>query len=294
MVDLFTLCNISKQAHHQNIARQRIWEALEYLIVGLILQIREIHPGMGLRTMYESHQPAGIGRDAFISIGLKYGFRTIIFKNRAKTTHSSPYSRYKNLLVDKVLDNINQLWTSDLTYFEIKGVFYYVVLIMDVYSRKIVGFSVADNMRAEHNSEALKMAFKTRNATQFKELIHHSDRGGQYISDEYVKLLSDAKISISMCNEVHENAHIERVNGTIKNQYLKYRNINNFEELKKEVKRTVKTYNESKPHSALNKMPPNSFEQYIKELNYSQRPKLPIWTCRETKNINPNQCIMQF
>ena len=76
---------------------------------------------------------------------------------------------------------------------------------MDVYSRKIVGFSVADNMRAEHNSEALKMAFKTRNATQFKELIHHSDRGGQYISDEYVKLLSDAKISISMCNEVHEN-----------------------------------------------------------------------------------------
>ena len=219
MVNLFAFCHISKQAHHQNLARQRAWETMEYLIVGLILQIREVHPGMGLRTMYESHQPEGIGRDAFIGIGLKYGFRTIIFKNKAKTTHSSPYSRYKNLLVDKVLNNINQLWTSDLTYFEINDVFYYIVLIMDVYSRKIVGFSVAQNMRAEHNCQALNMAFKTRNLTRFKELIHHSDRGGQYISDDYVRLLSEANISISMCNEVHENAHIERVNGTIKNQY---------------------------------------------------------------------------
>lgn len=294
MVDLFTFCFISKQAHHQNVARQRAWVEIERLIVGLILQVREVHPGMGLRTMYESQRPADIGRDAFISIGIKYGFRTIIFKNKAKTTHSSPFSRYQNLLVDKVLNNINQLWSSDLTYYEINGIFYYIVLIMDVYSRKIVGFSVAENMRAEHNCQALKMAFKTRNKTHFDELIHHSDRGGQYISDDYVKLLKDANIKISMCNEVHENAHIERVNGTIKNQYLYYRNITNFEDLQKELTKTVNTYNKTKPHAALNKRSPDSFEQYIKELNDSQRPKLSIWTSKETKNLNPNQCIIQF
>ncbi|MCP9764328.1 integrase core domain-containing protein, partial [Lacihabitans soyangensis] len=130
--------------------------------------------------------------------------------------------------------------------------------------------------------------------TIFTELSHHSDRGGQYVSNEYVEMLNAAKIKISMCNEVHENAHIERVNGTIKNQYLRYRNITSFEELKKQLSRTIEAYNNSKPHVALNKLSPNSFEQYIKEQYVENRPILPIWTCNETKNINPNQCILQF
>lgn len=176
---------------------------------------------MGLRTIYEFYKPESIGRDVFISIGLKYGFRTKIFKNKAKTTFLSPYSRYKNLLVDKKINNINQLWASDITYFNVLGTFFYIVFIMDVYSRKIIGFSVDDNMRATNNIVALKSAFNTRKINDFKhQLIHHSDRGGQYISDAYVELLTNANIHISMCNEVYENAHIERVNGTIKNQYL--------------------------------------------------------------------------
>ena len=172
--------------------------------------------------------------------------------------------------------------------------FFYIVFIMDVYSRKIVGFSVADNMRVENNVNALKMAFKVRNTHKFTELIHHSDRGGQYISDEYTQLLVDAKIAISMCNEVYENAHIERVNGTIKNQYLRHWNITNFEQLKKDLKRAVHTYNNNRLHSALDGITPCSFEQYFNELNLDKRPKLPIWTCDESKNINPNQCILQF
>ncbi len=115
MTDLFLLCKISRQAHHQSLIREQKWTLKEYLIVGLILQIREIHPAMGLRTMYEFYQPQDIGRDAFVSIGLTSGFRVKAFKNQIKTTFSSPYSRYKNLLVGKVLTNINQVWTSDLT-----------------------------------------------------------------------------------------------------------------------------------------------------------------------------------
>lgn len=294
MKDLFRLCNISRQAHHQALIREQKWADIEYLIVGLILQTRELHPGMGLRVIYDILKPNGLGRDAFISIGFAYGFRLITFKNPIRTTFSSPYSRYKNLLVDKKLDDINQLWTSDITYYNLGGIFYYIVLIMDVYSRKIIGYSVADNMKADNNCQALEMAFKTRKQNQFTNLIHHSDRGGQYVSDDYTHMLTKAGIKISMCNEVHENAHIERVNGTIKNQYLRHWNITKFEELENWLKRTIDAYNNGKPHSSLLKMTPDSFEQYIKELEVEKRPKLSIWTTNETKNINPNQCIIQF
>lgn len=291
---LYQICNITKQGHHQRLISEQKWSDLEYLVVGAILEIRELHPGMGLRVIYEILQPVGLGRDAFISIGITYGFRLITYKNPIKTTFSSPYSRYKNLLIDKKLDDINQLWTSDITYYKISETYYYIVMIMDVYSRKIVGYSIADNMKAENNCYALEMAFSIRKQRHFLDLIHHSDRGGQYISDKYIALLKGANIKISMCNQVYENAHIERVNGTIKNQYLRHWNITNFEDLKKRLKNTINAYNTSKPHSALNKLSPDSFEQYIKKLELVKRPKLPIWTCDETKNINPNQCIIQF
>ncbi len=294
MTDLYELCQISKQAHHQRVIREQHLANREYLIVGLILEIREIHPDMGLRTMYEFYRPDGIGRDAFISIGIYYGFRVITFRNSTRTTYSSPFSRYKNLLVDKILTDIDQLWTSDITYFDIDKTFYYIVFIMDVYSRKIVGYSVAENMRAENNCIALEMAFKVRKKKVFENLIHHSDRGGQYISDDYVKLLTDAKIQISMCDNVLENSHIERVNGIIKNKYLRHWKITNFQELKASVKRAVNTYNQFKPHSSIGNIPPDSFEQEIKELKESERLRLPIWTHKLTKNIDPNQCIIQF
>jgi putative transposase len=295
MKDLYNHCQITKQGHYQALKREQEWQIKERLYIGFIMQIREIHPAMGLRTMYEYYSPEGIGRDAFISIGIYYGFRTKVFRNLTRTTFSSPYSRYKNLLVDKKLNNINQLWTSDLTYFKVGETFYYIVFIMDVYSRVIVGYSVADNMRAENNVIALKMAFKYRNCTKFNyQLTHHSDRGGQYISEQYIALLNDAQIQISMCNEVYENAHIERVNGIIKNIYLQYWNIANFGQLQKQLKKAVDTYNNCKPHSAIGDKTPWAFEQYIKELNDENKPKLSIWTCDLSKKQNPNQCLIQF
>jgi putative transposase len=295
MKNLYSHCQITKQGHYNALKREQEWQVKERLYVGFIMQIREIHPAMGLRTMYEYYSPEGIGRDSFISIGIYYGFRTKVFRNLTKTTFSSPYSRYKNLLVDKQLNDINQLWTSDLTYFKVGEIFYYIVFIMDVYSRIIVGYSVADNMRAENNITALQMAFKYRKCNKFNYLLtHHSDRGGQYISEQYIALLNEAQIQISMCNEVYENAHIERVNGIIKNMYLEHWNITTFEQLQKQLKRAVDTYNNCKPHSAIENRTPVAFEQYIKELKDENKPKLAIWTCDLSKKQNPNQCLIQF
>jgi putative transposase len=148
--------------------------------------------------------------------------------------------------------HVNQVWASDITYFEVNDAFFYIVFIMDVYSRRIVGYAVADNMRATNNVEALTMALKVRKISDFQgKLIHHSDRGGQYVSHHYVELLQKAKIQISMCHQVYENAHIERVNGTIKNQYLCHWNITNESQLRTSLKRAVDTYNNHRPHSAI-------------------------------------------
>src|SRR5207244_10795161 len=150
-------------------------------------------------------------------------------------------------------------------------------------------------MKAENNLQALQMALKTRKKSKYNhQLIHHSDRGGQYISDRYTECLKEAQIRISMCNEVYENAHVERVNGTIKNQYLIHWNITNFEQLQTQLKRAVTTYNQLKPHAALGGLTPLAFEQHIKELNHSQRVKLTIWTSSESQNNKANQCVMQF
>lgn len=295
MQALYGHCKISRQGHFQALQRELQWSQKEELVVGLIMQVREVHPGMGLRTIYELCMPEQVGRDAFISIGLYYGFRTKAFRSNVRTTFSSPYSRYPNLLTDKTLNNINQLWSSDLTYFKVEKDTYYITFIMDVYSRLIVGYAVADNMRAENNVKALKMALSARKLSSYDyKLIHHSDRGGQYISNDYTDLLKDYKINISMCNEVYENAHIERVNGTIKNQYLYHRKITTFPQLKTELKKAVEAYNHQKPHSALNGDAPVVFEQKIKELSDKERGKLKIWTASESKNHNPDQCIIQF
>jgi putative transposase len=248
-------------------------------------QTREIHPGMGLRTMYDMLDPEGIGRDAFIALGLREGFRLKSIEKQTRTTYSIKSSRYINLLGAVEFTGINELWSSDITYFFCLEQFFYMVFIMDVYSRRIIGYSIADNMRAENNVAALKMAIATRKIDDYNnELIHHSDKGTQYASDSYTQLLETYRIRISMCNEVYENTYIERVNDTIKNQYLKRMEINNRKELEKKVAEVIKTYNEIRPHQSLKKMSPIQYENHLNQIKIEDRSKMKIYTVKLNEN----------
>jgi putative transposase len=296
MKAIYGLCQMSKQAHHQALGRSRALIEKERAYVGFMLQIRHIHPGMGLRTMYEHFQPHGIGRDAFIALGLREGLRLTAASNPVRTTLSVKSRRYTNLLAGRRFTDVNQLWSSDLFYFQLGGKYYYVVLIMDVYSRRIIGYSVADNMRAENNLHALRMALNLRGVSHFdNQLIHHSDRGAQYISDDYTDLLQAYGIRISMCNEVYENAHIERANGTIKNDYLKRWDIPDEKTLFRYVPRAIHAYSNARPHQSLpQKMTPLAFEAYIKELSFEQKPILMIYTINNHFTHNPLQLEFNF
>lgn len=295
MKSIYLLCGISKQGHHQALARAKVLCQKEPVYVGFVLEVRQMHPGMGLRTIYEYFQPEGIGRDAFIALGLREGLRLAAARNHVRTTRSVKHRRYANLLGGRRFTGVNQLWVSDLFYFPLGDRHYYVVLIMDAYSRRIVGYSVAENMRAENNVSALRMALTLRGVSNFeKKLIHHSDRGSQYVSDDYTDLLGDYGILVSMCNEVYENTHSERVNGTIKNDYLNRWNIQSEKALFRLVPKAVAAYNE-RPHQGLvQKMTPIAFESYIKELTEKERPKIEIYTVHNQISVNPNQLEFIF
>lgn len=285
------LCNLSKQAHYKAI--QRLSQQVEKrgIYIRIMEQIREIHPGMGLRTMYEMMEPEGIGRDAFIALGLQEGFRLSALEKQTRTTFSVKSNRYRNLLSDKKFTDVNQVWSSDITYLFVLEKFYYMVLIMDVYSRRIIGYSIADNMRAENNFEALKKALTLRGINDYqKHLIHHSDKGSQYISDIYTDTLDDYGIEISMCDEVYENTHIERVNETIKNQYLNRMEIKNEKDLKQKVEQVIRTYNEQRPHQSLAFMSPIKYEEYLKTIPKEKRKGMEIYTVKKAYDqLDPSQ-----
>jgi putative transposase len=274
---------MSKQAFHQHKIQNQTVDLIRNWVINQILNKRRFHPVMGLKKICASLKDSVVGRDKFIAIGMKANLNISLPRSYTRTTFSTKSNKYQNLLVDKLLDNINQLWVTDITYFRLGEVFYYICLIMDVYSRRILGYHVADSLHAELCLVTLKMALKNRAIKNFDEqLIHHSDKGTQYIFHQYIGILEDSKILISMCNSPYENAHMERLNGIIKNEYLIPMKIQSFDLLKKALSKVVKLYNEDRLHWEINTNP-IQYEQQLKTLPKCQRTIMKIFVEESTK-----------
>lgn len=242
-------------------------------VLKLIYNIREEHPTLSMREMYFKIMPDCFGRDTFEEFCKSYDLWSKKPKNYARTTDSSGVIRFKNLLQNKTIDNINQAWQSDITYYELNNIFYYITFIIDSYSRRIVGHQTSKRLTTEQTTlPALQMAIKTRKNINLKGLIFHSDGGGQYYANTFLKLTKDQKIRNSMCEYAWENGKAERINGVIKNNYLKHRSINSFAQLVKEVDRSVSLYNSDKPHKALQRKSPITYEN---EILYLQQQTMP-------------------
>lgn len=223
--------------------------------------LRSEHPGCGLEKAYDTLRPNFIGRDRFVDLFMELGYRVKIRKRVIKTTKPGSYD-YENLIEGMIVDRINQVLQSDITYVLVDEIFYYVVFIIDVYSKRIVGNQVSDHMRTQANINALKQVIKLRGKSAMAGCIHHSDRGSQYGSLVYRKLLDTIRCSLSMGLTAEQNAYAERVNGIIKNEYLDYWKISDFNDLRRGVKKAVKHYNEKRIHRHLpNKLTPIEFEQ---------------------------------
>lgn len=234
---------------------------LEAYLQCIVAQVRDDHPSMGCRDMYYLIQPEDMGRDQFEQYCLESGFLITRVKNFKRTTDSSGVKRFKNLAQGLKLNAINQLWASDITYFQIGQRFYYLTFIIDCYSRRIIGHSSSMRLLTSHTTMvALKLAVRTRKSQNIEGVILHSDGGGQYYADAFLTMTKTYKIQNSMCIYPWENPFAERVNGVIKNNYLVHRSINDFNQLVREVDRAVNLYNHEKPHIGLNRLTPVHFE----------------------------------
>jgi len=266
MNSIYKSLGISKQAFHKMLNKKlKVLSEQKQLLV-MIYQIREDHPTMGARDMYYKLRPLSMGRDRFEAFCKSEGLTVTKVKNWRRTTDSTGVVRFDNLLKDMILTGINQAWQSDITYYEINGRFYYITFIEDSFSRRILGYSVAKRLTTEQTTlPALQMAVKlrTKENTMIAGVVFHSDGGGQYYDKAFLKLTQKEGFKNSMCEYPWDNGKVERLNGVIKNNYLIHRDINSFEELKKEVDRTVLLYNQEKPHIELQRKSPNEFEKII-------------------------------
>ena len=266
------------------VTRQAFYEAQSYelktsiansLVIGFVKKIRSDIPMIGTRKLFHLLIPElemhniKMGRDQLFDI-LRFHGLLIRRRNRTvKTTDSYHwYKKYPNLTKDIVVNGIDQLWVSDITYIRTLQGFTYLSLITDAFSRKIVGYAVSLTLEATGCIEALQMAVNSRKENASNILIHHSDRGIQYCSAAYIKILNaeGIKISMTQSGSPYENALAERVNGIIKNEFSSMRVHQNYKEAKKHIDMAVLTYNKVRPHSSLDFLTPEIAHERSGEL----------------------------
>ncbi len=274
----------SPQAYHKQQKRKFAQQVNEELILQQIDLIRKHQPRCGGRKLFImlqtffTQQQMLIGRDRFFDLLKRNKLLVRRLKRSVHTTNSNHhFRRYPNLAKDFTPLKAHELWVADITYIPLKHRFAYLFLITDAYSRKIVGHHVSDDMKVSSATVALKKALSQKPTQTI--VMHHSDRGIQYCSTEYVALLQQHHTLISMTQngDPYENAMAERVNGILKTELIgKY--YNDIDTAAAHINRCIIVYNYKRRHSSLNwQIPADVHKQQGPQIkrwkNYYKTPK---------------------
>lgn len=267
---------ISRQGAHQGIARLR--KAQRDLIdtIELASEVREQHNQMGCRDIhYAMREQMPRGRDWTEQVLLTCGFRV---KASPRSFTVAGVDICSNLIEGMNITAPNQVWQTDITYVWSGGRWYYVSFVIDVYTRQILSSRCSRDLSAASQVRCLAGAFASQKGEDLSELIVHTDRGVQYTSEAYKNYLERWEVRHSMAHYAWQNAYCERVNRTIKHNYLKYYPTDSYNSLCKGVAKAVRLYNRSKPHRGLpSRLSP---DQFVKELNQGGHPdyRVKIWS----------------
>ncbi len=297
---LCRLLGLTRQAYYQHFWQAEASSIEESLVLEKVYAIRKDHRVMGGRKLYEKlysflleHQ-IKMGRDAFFDLLAKNNLLVKKRRRRFITTFSNHWlNKWPNLIREMEINRINQLWVSDITYWKIGERYSYISLITDAYSHKIVGYHLAQTLESVETIKALHMAMNQLPNQLLATLIHHSDRGVQYCSENYIKLLQNRGIKISMSEngDPLENAIAERINGILKSEYLKHYQSKTIQEANELLDLAVKLYNQDRPHFSIGLLTPekvhseelmveklwkNYYNKNAKIVNPIQDNKIPV------------------
>lgn len=234
------------------------------MIIEKVQNERLLQPNYGAKKLHRAlHQfflenHIKMGRDAFIKL-LKWNNLLVKKSKNFHTTTNSKHRFFRNpnRLIDLTISQSEQVWVSDITYLKIQNEHAYLALITDAYSKKIMGYQLAQHMRTDLVIDALKMAFKNR-VYKHRALIHHSDRGIQYCSPKFTAFAQKNSILLSNTqnSDPYENAIAERINRTLKYEYGLRKNIPDMITAHKMVKLAIEIYNNKRLHLSLDYQTP--------------------------------------
>ena len=279
---LCALAGVTRQAfykHDEDALLARL--AIEQFVVQYVLEVRDKDPGIGmdkLWLMYSDRFPEEyrVGRDVFRSIMHERGLNQRQRQRAVRTTdsrHNLP--TYPNLVKSVIPMRPNHIWVSDITYIVIEDPgspqgyrFVFLTIVMDAYSKRILGWCVSPTLEAAYSIKALEMAVKTLHECFGDTLIHHSDRGTQYASTAYIKVLNANGIIPSMTEDGNpkDNAMAERINSTVKNELLHGKTFASIKQVTDAVGKAVEFYNGERPHSSIDMYTPDKAHQMRGEL----------------------------
>lgn len=254
----------SRQSYYKAIRNRSAGEKDQKRLAELVAPIKRLMPRLGGRKLRHllkddlTENVIKMGRDRFFDWLRKEDLLVKPKRSYIHTTQSNHrFWVYSNLTKDLLLTGSNQLWVSDITYLRTREGFCYLALITDAYSRKIVGYDVSDSLELEGCRRALNMA--TQTASNLSQLIHHSDRGIQYCSNQYTRLLHENKIKISMAakGDCYENALAERVNGILKDEFNLDALFHSKKQAIETVHQSIYIYNQHRPHWSIDLQTPN-------------------------------------
>ncbi len=277
ITDLTELLGYSKQAYYKKIKTNEKHDIQESLVLDLVKEKRRLwKKGSGrnlhaaLKTDFNQHN-VKMGRDKFFDLLRNNGLLIKKKHRRARTTFSyHRFHKYPNLIRELETTRVNQVIVTDITYLYLSGTdsFAYLFLVTDLFSRKVLGFNISNNLSAKSGVKALRMALK--NMSDTNNTIHHSDRGVQYCSNEYTKILKKNNIRISMTenSDPLENAVAERINKTLKEEFTTDKQISftNYRQAKIMMSQFIQFYNDERPHRSL--------EYYTPTIAYDMNKKL--------------------
>jgi len=261
------LCRLfgrSRHAYYDALWRKESSLVKEDIILQEVIDIRKQLPRLGTRKLRHilakrllSHNIT-IGRDYLFDLLSDHRLLVRQRRRKAVTTDSRHWmKKYGNLIKGMEITRPEQVWVSDITYIRMADQWGYLSLITDACSRKIMGYGFRMDLTAQGCMDALQMALDNR--VHQGPLIHHSDRGSQYCSSQYVELLLKSKTAISMAEngDPYENAIAERVNGIIKTEFDLHSSVLGFEKTQKYISKSIDNYNGLRPHASCDYLTPN-------------------------------------
>ena len=244
---------------------------LEFIVTSYIMEARKSNPGIGGVSLWiqycrEWGNRYPVGRDKFVSYIRKHKLYVRIprrYKAPRTTDSTHDLPTYTNLVRELIPDRPNQVWSSDITYIPLERgdnsvEFCFLSLILDNYTKEIVGYSLGESLTSEYPCKALEQALKRLPKEDAPSLIHHSDRGTQYASRQYTNMLKKRRIQISMTEsgDPKENSQSERINSTIKNEFLKGKVFRSIDDANLAISKAIATYNTVRPHMSIDYMTP--------------------------------------